>query len=51
LRLKGKGIPGKQPGNFYVLLEVRLPPAESDDAKALYKKMSEEMNFDPRESI
>ncbi len=51
LRLKGKGIPAKQSGDFYVLLDVRLPPADSDDARALYKKMSEEMQFDPRAGL
>ena len=48
LRLKGKGLPGKAPGDLYVLIDVQLPPADSDAAKALYKKMSEELPFDPR---
>lgn len=51
LRLKGKGIPAKQPGDFYVVLDVRLPPADTDDAKALYEKMSREMAFDPRAGL
>jgi len=51
LRLKGKGIPGKQPGDFYVVLDVVLPPADSEGAKALYKEMSKEMAFDPRASL
>ena len=51
LRLKGKGIPAKQPGNLYVVLDVTLPPADSDEAKALYEKMSKEMAFDPRASL
>lgn len=48
LRMKGKGIPAKQPGDFYVVLNIVLPPADSDEAKALYEKMSEEMAFNPR---
>jgi curved DNA-binding protein len=48
LRLKGKGIPAKQAGDLYVVLDVTLPPADSDEAKALYEKMSKEMAFDPR---
>jgi curved DNA-binding protein len=48
LRLKGKGIPAKTPGDLYVVLNVKLPPADSDEAKALYEKMSSEMAFDPR---
>jgi curved DNA-binding protein len=51
LRLKGKGIPCKQPGDFYAVLDVVLPPAESEGAKALYEKMSEEMAFDPRADL
>jgi len=51
LRLKGKGIPSKQPGDFYVVLDVVLPPADSDAARALYEKMSKEMAFDPRASV
>jgi len=51
LRLKGKGIPSKQPGDFYVVLEVVLPPADSEAAKALYEQMSNEMAFDPRASV
>ena len=48
LRMKGKGIPGKQPGDFYVILDVVLPPADTDEARELYEKMSNEMAFDPR---
>jgi curved DNA-binding protein len=51
LRLKGKGIPAKQPGDLYVVFDVKLPPAHSDEAKALYKKMSEEMPFNPRADL
>lgn len=48
LRLKGKGIPAKQPGNLYLILQVVLPPANSDAAKALYRQMAESMAFNPR---
>ena len=51
LRLKGKGIPAKQPGDLYVVFDVKLPPAHSDEAKALYEKMSEEMPFNPRADL
>lgn len=51
LRMKGKGIPAKQAGDFYVVLDIVLPPADSDEAKALYKKMSEEMAFNPRDGL
>ena len=51
MRLKGKGLPGKEPGNLYVVLDVQLPPADNDEAKALYEKMAEEMPFDPRAGL
>ncbi|RZF24536.1 J domain-containing protein [Paraburkholderia sp. UYCP14C] len=48
LRLKGKGIPGKPPGDLYVILNIVLPPADSEPAKAAYDKMRQAFNFDPR---
>ena len=51
LRLKGRGIPGKEPGNFYVLLQVTLPPADSEAAKTLYKQMQDQLAFNPRAKL
>ncbi len=51
LRLKGKGIPAKQAGNLYVLLNVTLPSADSKEAKSLYEQMEKEMSFDPRADL
>lgn len=48
MRLKGRGIPGKPPGDLYVVLQVALPPVDSDEAKALYNEMKEKMAFNPR---
>jgi curved DNA-binding protein len=48
LRLKGRGIPGHPVGDLYLLLEVVLPPADTDKAKELYETMAREMAFDPR---
>lgn len=48
LRVKGKGLPGKNPGDLYVILDVRFPPADSDKAREVYTKMKEEIQFDPR---
>ena len=48
LRLKGRGIPGKPPGDLYVVLQIVTPPAESEKAKALYRRMAEELAFNPR---
>jgi curved DNA-binding protein len=51
LRLKGRGIPGGTPGDLYVVLEVVLPPADSDQAKALYRQMAADLTFDPRRDL
>ena len=51
LRLKGKGLPGKAPGDLYVLVDVQLPPVDSDAARELYEKMAEAMPFDPRADL
>ena len=48
LRLKGRGISGATPGDLYVVLDVVLPPADTDDARALYREMASRMAFDPR---
>ena len=51
LRLKGRGIPGDPPGDCYVILAIALPPANSDAAKDFYRKMAQEMNFNPRAKL
>jgi len=48
LRLRGRGIPGSTPGDLYVLLEVVLPPANDDKARAAYRQMARDLAFDPR---
>jgi len=51
LRLKGRGLPGKEAGDMYVILQVTLPPADSAAAKALYKQMEDQLAFDPRAKL
>jgi curved DNA-binding protein len=48
LRLRGRGIPGNPPGDFYVVLSIVLPPADTDAKKAAYIAMRETFRFDPR---
>lgn len=48
LRLRGRGIPGTQPGDLYVILELVLPPASDDKARAVYRQMAKDLAFDPR---
>ncbi len=51
LRIKNRGLPGKNPGNQYVLLKIITPPAKDEAAKELYQKMAEVMPFNPREHM
>ena len=48
LRLKGKGIPSSTPGDLFLVLEVVLPPADNDKARAFYQAMARDLAFDPR---
>ena len=49
LRLKGRGLPGKQPGDLYAVLALTLPRANSDAAKAAYTALGMAFpDYDPR---
>lgn len=50
LRLKGRGLPGDEPGDLYFVLEVVLPPAHTDKARRLYESMARDMPFNPRQT-
>jgi curved DNA-binding protein len=51
LRLKGRGIPASPPGDFYVVLQIALPPAKDEKAKAAYAAMAAALPFDPRAQL
>lgn len=51
MRLKDRGLPGNPPGACYVNLTIALPPADSEAAKELYRKMERELNFNPRTKL
>ncbi len=51
LRLAGRGLPAKTPGDFYVVLQVVLPPANTEQAKAVYQNMQQTLDFNPRHSL
>jgi len=51
LRLKGRGLPSQEPGDFYVVLDIVLPKADSDAARAAYESLKEAAPFDPRASL
>jgi len=51
MRLRGRGLPGQQPGDQYVQLKVVVPPANSPEARALFEEMRQKLNFNPRADL
>jgi len=51
LRLKGRGLPGNPAGDEYVVLEIRIPEANTEQARRLYRQMQEELAFNPRAAL
>lgn len=52
LRLKGRGLPGKTPGDFYFVLQVVLPAADTAASKKAYEDMAAAFKaFKPRASL
>jgi len=51
LRLKGRGIPAKSPGDLYVVLQIVLPSVDDDKARELYQRMRDEVSFNPRATM
>lgn len=48
LRLRGKGIPSRTPGDLLLDIQVVLPSAATAKARQLYETMARELAFDPR---
>lgn len=51
LRLKGKGLPAKPPGDQIVVLKIVTPPALTATQEEFYRKMAEIMPMNPREAM
>lgn len=51
MRLKARGIPGKPPGDLYVVVQITLPAADTDAAKDLYRRMEQELAYNPRSNM
>ncbi len=51
LRVRGRGIPGAEPGDLYAVLKIVLPPADTDAARKVYEGMALELPFDPRAGL
>jgi curved DNA-binding protein len=51
LRLKGRGIPGREPGDLYLELEIALPPPQTEAQRAAYDALAQAFaGFDPRQA-
>lgn len=51
LRLKGRGIPGVSPGDFYAVVQIVLPRADDEGARACYTHMAGQFrHFNPRQA-
>ncbi len=55
MRLKGRGIPASSgnnsPGDLYVVLKIETPAANTEAEKAVYEKMKQTFNFNPRAKL
>jgi len=55
MRLKGRGIPASSasnnPGDFYVVLQIELPTATTEEEKAIFEKMKQTFTFNPRSKL
>ena len=51
LRLKGRGIPAKTPGDLYVVMQIALPPANDANSRAAYERMKQAFAFDARATM
>jgi len=51
LRLKGRGLPGKPAGDFYVVVQLVTPPADNENARQMYQQMADAFAWNPRSRL
>ncbi|MCB1755701.1 MAG: DnaJ domain-containing protein [Gammaproteobacteria bacterium] len=51
LRFKGRGLPGKQAGDFYVVIKLTLPKAQTEEDRQFYAEMKERFDYNPRRHL
>ena len=51
LRIKGRGLPSKEPGDLFAVLQIVLPAADTEAAKEAYREMERRLAFDPRAKL
>ncbi len=48
MRLKGKGMCGREQGDQFVEVMIQTPPADSEQAEQFYGEMEKQFDFNPR---
>ena len=48
MRLKGRGMPGREKGDQYVEILIQTPPADNEAADKFYSEMQKQFDFNPR---
>ncbi|MCH8177535.1 MAG: DnaJ domain-containing protein [Proteobacteria bacterium] len=48
MRLKGKGMPGREVGDQFVEIMIQTPPADNKTAREFYRDMEKRFDFNPR---
>jgi curved DNA-binding protein len=51
MRIKGRGLPAKAPGDLYAVLQIALPAADTAQAKDIYREMERKLAFNPRAKL
>jgi curved DNA-binding protein len=51
LRLRGRGLPGKQKGDLYAVMQIVNPPKLSAKTRELYQQLAKEQSFNPRANL
>lgn len=51
LRIKGRGLPASQPGDFFVVLQVVLPSAHTETERAAWRAFENAFHFNPRAGL
>lgn len=51
MRLKGRGLPSKVPGDQIITLEIVIPKTANPETDALYEQLAKVSHFNPREKL
>ncbi len=51
MRIKGRGLPGKQAGDFYVVIKIVLPPGHDARVKRAYEELARASEFNARANL